>query len=1010
MSKNPDYYSFCISYKGNTRLIDDLPQYFDSDKNYIVFVDDANRIDAFDQILGFYKFSRKGNLKLLITVRDYALEEINKRCFDYKTNIVAIDKFTDEQLIDILKSDSFGIQNPEYHREIIRIADGNPRVAIMTAKLAIEKQNIYALSDVTDLFDKYFTTFIKDADELTNQISLKCLGLIAFFHTLPYKDFDTVKPILHDFAIDYNELIETIDKLDKLELIEIQFDYVKIPEQNLATYFFYKTFLKDELLAFKDLLFNYYENNAYRFRDTIIPANNTFNPEKVMNKVAPALKAYISEPKEKKHILKIFNDFWFYLQDETLEYLYETIENKEEIKNVNYETKYELNQFSYNKDEVLELLRYFYRLPKKLIDSLELSFEYAKKNPIKLPEIIYNIREYLTFTREDQYSGFIRQKIFVDWLIEKVESEAEIYIESFYSIANDFLKHQYRCTRSERKSTFTLYTYTIALNKVIKEIRSKIWNVIANNFSKYSDKSIKFLNEYSKIHPDIEVSLMKFDMNYVLDIISKELSTELFEHCVYVQNQIWWWRRHGIEMIEFNSLKSSFTNPLYEFYIKISWDRLRDKYDYEFDNWQEYEKLKENEVRSTFSINTIEEFELIYNDYVFIQKWKKDNHYSIERPLRIIIDENLSKNTDLGIEIIKLIVSKGNEINYLPCGLFSKVLNKKEYAEILYELLASSEYKNRTTWLIMYFEYLDNSLIDKIQYENLIALFKSINEPIYLHFQLLAKYESVDANFFINILSLIVDRVDNGVRITLEHDFYQKYISKISHSLPIVKKSYIQQEKIDNYFDYDGKCLLEILKLDRLFIIDYIEDIVKDEIRISARDFKKLSIVWELDNVNDLVKGAINLIVEKTTYLGIGKHFSNSFFIDSKSEYSKIDEFINYYIEQEHSNYRRMNAIFDVLRHSKSDLFEKSILKFLSLNSDIKIFKKISWNGSGGAYHGDVNIRDIWASQWKNLLTIVEKSTIGLKLIPIKKYIKDNIDFELKHADSERKRKFLSKY
>jgi len=70
----------------------------------------------------------------LITIRDYELEVISKRCFDSKTNLVAIDKFTDEQLVNILKSNSFGIQNHDYNRAIIRIADRNPQVAIMTAK------------------------------------------------------------------------------------------------------------------------------------------------------------------------------------------------------------------------------------------------------------------------------------------------------------------------------------------------------------------------------------------------------------------------------------------------------------------------------------------------------------------------------------------------------------------------------------------------------------------------------------------------------------------------------------------------------------------------------------------------------------------------------------------------------------------------------------------------------------------------------------------------------------
>jgi hypothetical protein len=63
-----------------------------------------------------------------------------------------LEKFTDEQIIDIIKAQPFEILNPDYHKEIVRIADGNPRLAIMTALLAKAHQNIYALADVSDLF------------------------------------------------------------------------------------------------------------------------------------------------------------------------------------------------------------------------------------------------------------------------------------------------------------------------------------------------------------------------------------------------------------------------------------------------------------------------------------------------------------------------------------------------------------------------------------------------------------------------------------------------------------------------------------------------------------------------------------------------------------------------------------------------------------------------------------------------------------------------------------------
>jgi broad-specificity NMP kinase len=249
LSNNESYQAYCVSYKSHT-LLDDLYQYFDVEKDYLLFVDDANRIDAFEQITGFFKANRSGKLKIIITVRDYAFQEIGRKCQEFSTRRIDLHKFTDEQIIDIIKSEPFEILNPDYHKEIIRIADGNPRLAIMTSLLAKKEQNLYALHNVSDLFEKYFSTFIKDDGEFENPLNIKSLGIISFFYTIPYKNKIITESILEKFDISYNDFIDTIDKLDKLELVEIQFEHVKVPEQKSCYIFLLQSIYKSQPIIF----------------------------------------------------------------------------------------------------------------------------------------------------------------------------------------------------------------------------------------------------------------------------------------------------------------------------------------------------------------------------------------------------------------------------------------------------------------------------------------------------------------------------------------------------------------------------------------------------------------------------------------------------------------------------------------------------------------------------------------------------------------------------------------
>lgn len=107
-SQNLNYNSYCVSYK-HQHLLDDLYQYFDSNKDYVLFVDDANRIDALGQIIGFFRSARKGRLKLLITVRDYAFEEIGIHLQEFSPSKLELTKFTDDQIVDIIKAKPFEI-------------------------------------------------------------------------------------------------------------------------------------------------------------------------------------------------------------------------------------------------------------------------------------------------------------------------------------------------------------------------------------------------------------------------------------------------------------------------------------------------------------------------------------------------------------------------------------------------------------------------------------------------------------------------------------------------------------------------------------------------------------------------------------------------------------------------------------------------------------------------------------------------------------------------------------
>lgn len=1012
LSENLSYAAYCVSYKHHT-LLDDLYQYFDADKDYILFVDDANRIDAFSQITGFYKATRKGNLKIIITVRDYAFQDIGILCQEFSPQRMDLAKFTDEQITEIIKASPFDILNPTYHKEIVRIADGNPRLAIMTALLAKAKQNIYALHDVSDLFENYFTTFIADDGEFANNFNIRCLGLISFFYTIPYKNKEITSSILDNFGLKYSAFIDAIDKLDKLELVEIQFEHVKIPEQNLSTFFFYKAFIKDNLLSFETLLNKYFENNASRFKDSVIPANNTFGYSKVMDKLKPYLQGYWKSNKSNEEkAYKFLTTFWFYLPDETLEFVYNLTQALPETQTDIYNVTYENNAFSYSKNDVIELIGEFFRFQHKLKDALQLAFEYTRKAPKQLPELIHKIREQMTFDVEDEQIDFKRQTILFQILIDGLNAKDNLLSTAFYELAKTFLGFSFHHTKGGRKMSFYMYQYPVPNTPTIQLFRKNVWDAIQTNFQINPSKSFELLQSYSHIHPDVSKELMQYDVPMLIDIIQKQLTPSSFEHCKYVQDQVRWCKRNSVFHSSFPELLNNFRNSTYETFLKIDWDRLRDKEMYEFDDYREYEKLKEAEIRSSFAFNNQDQVIEFYKTFVYLKKLTK-NEWNYTTTLDHVIDENCSRNFQVGCSLLQVIIENNNEVNYVPRVVFRNHLKENQNAETILNIIEQKNFIHKPLWELSFYDYLDDSLLSSKYVQSLVNTVSSMNDSYTIHFDRLKRFLTIEPNLFQIILKTIVEKNEkDGTKLQVWMDFFSEHFDQLGNDIELIKKAYIQQDKIHNHFDFEGKGMLNILKKDSNFLLEYINSLYDVKQFGISGDHKRLEFVWQVEGIENVLVKVFDLIIEKEPYFGIGDHFCNAFFRNLQGEQKeKASQFLFNYLRTNYANSEKMNIVVDIVRHSMRELFDDILLLFLTLTQDKDVFAKIWWRGNGGSVHsGDVNFGDLEAADWRNILSIVERSEVGIQLIPIKRYINERIESSLRYADLERQRKFLERY
>ncbi|NQT63641.1 MAG: hypothetical protein HQ556_11830 [Candidatus Marinimicrobia bacterium] len=515
---NPSYTAFAISDK-DAPLHEDLPQQLDSKIDNFLFVDDANRIETLGQIKGFFNRARDGKLKMLATVRDYALEETTLRFQPLLPLIIQVDRFSDTDIVDIIKGKPFEILNPDYQRIIINIADGNPRLAIMASLLAKEKQTLNSLNDVSDLFDRYFSTFLSDLEMLSTKMSLKCLGLVAFFHSMP-KTRALLQPILDLFELDYYTFSEVVDALEKAELVQLKFDYIKIAEQNVGTFFFFKTFIQEELLSLEILFDNFYENNHGRFMDTIVPATNTFGYTRVTKKITPVIKNKLSTlPIDDPIYFSLLNDFWYPLKEDVLEYVLQFIEAMpvSPCKNI-----WELNFDNIRTDEIappLSLIRKFLANGVDFKTALELTLGYIEKNPNQIPHLLHILKDDLDIRRDDVRSGLEAQFLLLNKLISLVDEGNEIAELLLLEMSKLYLSftsryHEY----NGRNDSVTIITLTIPNEDSVQRFREKLWRTLDSVWNSNNDAYFEVLNNYLQYEMHTNSELLLFDAEHIVKL------------------------------------------------------------------------------------------------------------------------------------------------------------------------------------------------------------------------------------------------------------------------------------------------------------------------------------------------------------------------------------------------------------------------------------------------------------------------------------------------------------
>lgn len=966
-----DYIPIVIQSSG-VSLWDDYQHLFLPGKNHIILFDDANKsVSNLVYLLSKLEGSQSYIAKVIITSRDYVKKQVSHTLENYTHRELNIKEFKDEEIGKIIVAALPNLKHyPDIKRKIIELAKGNARVALMATNSVVPEAETNYLDSPVLLYEKYFKKISEEIGIFNKPIILKSLAIVSFFGVLDRNNEELKDVLLSKFGIDWNELWSAIMELHNSEILDVYSEeIVKVSDQVLATYAFYKCFTdkKSAVINYANWIMAFIEKYSHRISATLIDINNTFAYFHVKDLVLPHLQEVISQLKSDKEFYEFYNLFWFYKGRDCLIYL------KKWINGLSQEEYPEKFEFSYvHNDHTkatkhFELLRNFWNHPNELlVPSLELTLKMVAKNPSRIPEVLKFVNDYFSYRVEDLEKGYLRQNILFDVLLNEKLTDVEKLIANgiFLNISEKLLGWEFTEFGSAKGSAFTILNFRLFKSDSLIALRNRILNKAYQLYDFENEHSQKLLNKIVRPGGDIDKTIFVKELPIYEDWISKKLDNNQFAHCKFVNVLAKHLKDAGVDYPDsWNGFIESDIIKLSKF-LTPSWEYRRDK------SIEECEKEKRQEFEKFVNENDWKNLEKFFLNVDELYNQQKDsNAWHIEGAITDIYSTIARKSKSEFESALRLFFS--GKVSYpLRAFVMNVTMSEKIMtANELLNLMNEYDFKGKPYWESVLVTMIPDEQVNESFLNILIQVFQSKNEYLYIHRMLdYLKYDNVFNRYKIgkpklenhNIITYLTNIIFENRRQTrcdFGFHFCEECASFFTNHVQLLKDVFWSQYEIDPHFDYNGKELKTILDIDHNFLN---ESLKNGKIGLSYSSKIRLenintSALWEYEEYAELIEDLLLTALEKEQFTFLLEEDVYSLFRYTSADEDateKMKSLILNLIRKHSKNEKILLMLTEVVYHNFNAWFIDYFKEFLLVNRNFEVTKHInferseSWSGN----------------------------------------------------------------
>lgn len=1037
----------CIFNRGPD-IFTDLQLHFSEPGHYLIFVDDANRINRFDYVLQLLQNqSANRRIKLVVTARDYAVEKIKDIAGSYAIAEYRELQDLDKNQIKQLVEDECGIKNHLYLDRIADIAKGNPRLAIMAGRVASRENRLDSITDVSALYDEYFSSIRKDIEDLRDTSVVVVAGLVAFFRSVDRTNQELMNSIETAFGVPRASFWNCALRLHETEILDLwENEVVRFSDQVLATYVFYLCFFKQRAVSFANLLIAYFPRQKERLYDSFYPVLNAFYSEGLMEVVRKDIDSVwdtYHTAGDAELILSLSEAFWFvkgtdvllYVKDLITKLQSEPILLKEEVK----------PDSNIHSPSILGVLKRFSQSDEgDLRIALALIYDYVEKRAVDLPKVHYILTEAFGFHHKSYLHDFYVQRSVVETLWERTQKSMNSVLMTLqFLVYKHYLQTRFHTTESADRHTFNIITFQLPSTPALRELRHKIWR---NLFELYDlidlrPQILDTLGHYSTSGYAVSVDeIVVNDSAEILPFVNSVLNPESYSDCGLAHDLLDLFENHGVPVDQ--TLRSKFTNKthqLAEILFDDNIERRNLKLEYE-----EYKKLKQQRISEYFREFTLVDYLRFFDSCAQIKVSVADGHeeYQFQEGVSEVLTSLADRDRTLYANVLQNYVALGDPLSLNPVLLVDRLLDALGHADALdilrfqkrspnifvrivsavrFWILKKPAYPTQRKWLFAYYQILPSDKVTKANARQVYRLYKSArrDEPPH-HLDYLVKYWHLDRRVFVRITNAIIRKSGQdplfGHSLSLlfnpHLEVNKRIIEFYRGNSDLLKKAFFCVLEVDPHADYDGTSMGKILDVDPNFMADYIHWIYGKKKWVSKYDdSRNYSFLWRQDGYPDTIARIVDCVLANELKEGMlfGTYLETFFAlreatIDKDLIKERQNKFIESLIKRQHQNASLMKLIFLLITSFEPERRRSCIAHFIAHNKKFVDFKSLALEPRSQSWSGSrVPVLKKSVEYFESLLPIFNTSD----LLEHKQMIEYHISSLQKQLEYEKKRDFI---